>query len=60
MTRGKVISGKIHESKMGYRGSKSVNIKFTVKEQRVEASSWIASCKVHSSLRWKVIENTLA
>lgn len=37
---GKVISHKIDEKKMGYRGSKSVFISNTVKEQRVDGSWW--------------------
>jgi hypothetical protein len=44
---GKVISRKINENEMGYRGSKSkLNFKFA-KEQRVYGSWWIRSRSIH-------------
>jgi len=40
---GTVISYRMSENEMGYRGSKSVNIKDTVKEQRVDGSCCMKS-----------------
>ena len=40
---GMVISYRMSENEMGYRGSKSVYIKYTVKEQRVDGSCCIKS-----------------
>jgi len=52
MTGGTVISLEILVIEMGNRGSKSVKVNFTVKEQRVDGSSIaLYYCKVYSSRR---------
>ena len=43
---GMVISPKMNENEMGYRGSKSVLLTSTVKEQRVDGSWWIVKFKL--------------
>ena len=41
-----VISQEMTENEMGYRGSKSVLLTSTVKEQRVDGSWWIVKFKL--------------
>ena len=43
---GTVTSHKMSENEMGYRGSKSVLLTSTVKEQRVDGSWWIVKFKL--------------
>ena len=43
---GTVKSHKMSENEMGYRGSKSVLLTSTVKEQRVDGSWWIVKFKL--------------
>ena len=43
---GAVTSHKMSENEMGYRGSKSVLLTSTVKEQRVDGSWWIVKFKL--------------
>ena len=56
---GKVISHKMSENKIGYRGSKSVFISNTVKEQRVDGSWFLnkqASLNIFRNLRCTLMD----